>query len=368
MAAEKESLEMTKRLQAEAEKLIAWFQREKKDYPWRRDTDPYHVWISEIMLQQTRTETVAEYYKRFTEAFPDIHSLAAADEESVLKLWEGLGYYSRARNLHRCAKIIAQERQGRFPEEAAELKKLPGIGQYTAGAIASIAFRRPASAVDGNILRILARFNNDERDILLPAVKKEACKSLDSCLKEIKEPGLFNEALMELGERICTPSGRPRCRYCPLQDACLALKEGTQEDLPLRGKNGPRRIEKKTVLMLICRGRAALIKRPEKGLLGGLYAFPMLDGHVILSDLTPWLASYNQPFGKPQPLKEASHIFTHVEWHMNGWRVETQEELPGYIYAGPDEIEGRYAIPTAFKAYREIFLQEFEYGKMDFTQ
>ena len=348
------------RLKASAGELTDWFVREKTDYPWRSDRNPYHVWISEIMLQQTRTTAVIEYYKRFIAIFPSLKSLAEAEEERVLKAWEGLGYYSRARNLHRCAKMIMHERGGRFPEEEAELKKLPGIGEYTAGAIASLAFNRPSPAVDGNILRILARFNQDERNVLLPEVKIMARETLSECLKQLENPGLFNEALMELGERICLPSGKPRCRFCPLKEACLALKAGLREDLPLRGKPGERRIEKKTVLLLTCGGKTALIRRPDKGLLAGLYAFPLLEGHVILNDLNPWLASFDLPYERPKALPEASHVFSHVEWQMRGWHIETREELPGFLYARREEIREKYAIPAAFRTYRDILFKDHE--------
>lgn len=345
---------LTARLLAAAPLLTAWFQENARPLPWREQPTPYSILVSETMLQQTRIEAVMRYYPRFMEAFPTPAALAAAREEEVLKLWEGLGYYSRARNLRKAAQLCMEERGGNLPETAAALKKLPGVGAYTAGAVASLAFGEPAPAVDGNVLRILARLTLDERDVLLPTVKKEAEQLLRGVLEQQEAPGRFNEALMELGEMICLPAGKPRCRQCPLQDLCLALARGCQEDLPLRGAPKPRRVEKKTLLLLRHKGRVALVKRPEKGLLAGLYAFPLLEGHLGPGDILPWLKSYGVAFG---PLKEAGrarHIFTHVEWEMRGWETETQEALPGYEYADREEVEARYALPSAFRVFREM--------------
>ena len=229
--------------------LQAWFAENARALPWRGERDPYRIWVSETMLQQTRIEAVLGYYPRFTEAFPTLAALAEAPEERVLKLWEGLGYYSRARNMHRAARICLEQYGGALQGTAAELKKLPGVGAYTAGAVASLAFGEAAPAVDGNVLRILARFLNDERDVLQPAVKKEAEALLKAVLEQQERPGVFNEALMELGEVICLPNGSPRCSRCPLGGTCGALAVGTEKDLPNRGEARPRRLEKKTVLL-----------------------------------------------------------------------------------------------------------------------
>lgn len=334
--------------------LTAWFAQNARPLPWRQDPAPYSIWVSETLLQQTRIEAVLDYYPRFMEAFPTLKALAAAPEEQVLKLWEGLGYYSRARNLHKAAKLCVEAYGGELPRGAKELKKLPGVGAYTAGAVASLAFGEAAPAVDGNVLRILARLNNDERNVLLPAVKKEAEALLQSVLEKQEDPGRFNEALMELGETLCLPGGRPRCRACPWQEICEALRAGTQEDLPNRGEARPRRREEKTLLLLRHQGKVALIKRPDKGLLAGLYGFPLLEGHLEAGDIIPWLKSYEVPFGALRELGRARHIFTHVEWEMRGWETETAKPLPGYVYADKEEVEAVYALPSAFRYFREL--------------
>ncbi len=333
--------------------LEAWFRENARPLPWRGERDPYRIWVSETMLQQTRIEAAMGYYPRFLEAFPTVEALAEAPEERVLKLWEGLGYYSRARNMHRAAKICCEQYGGALPGTAAELKKLPGVGAYTAGAVASLAFGEAVPAVDGNVLRILARFLNDERDMLQPAVKKEAEALLKAVLEQQERPGVFNEALMELGEVICLPNGSPRCSRCPLGGTCGALAAGTEKDLPNRGEARPRRLEKKTVLLLRCGGRTALEKRPDKGLLAGLYGFPILDGELGRTDLVPWLNSFGVPFRDLRGAGQARHVFTHVEWEMTAWEAETEAELPGFLYADRGEIETRYALPAAFKAFRE---------------
>ena len=339
------------RLRAAAPPLAAWFKENGRALPWRGTKDPYRVLVSETMLQQTRIETVLRYYDRFLERFPSPAALAAAEEEEVLKLWEGLGYYSRARNLKKTAERCVREYGGRLPESAALLKKLPGIGDYTAGAVASIAFGEASPAVDGNVLRILARFLADERDVLLPAVRKEMTALLAQVLETVPEPGLFNEAPMELGELLCVPNGRPLCRSCPWREACLAKARGLEEDLPLRGAPRPRRIEKKTVLLLGCGGKTALEKRPEKGLLAGLYGFPLMDGWLERADIRAFLESYGEGRAAIQPAGGAVHVFTHVEWHKKAWRIETAAPLPGFVYADAAEIRERYALPSAFRYF-----------------
>ena len=341
----------TDALKAAALLLAEWFRLKGRPLPWRGTKDPYRILVSESMLQQTRIETVLRYFDRFIGRFPDLESLAAADEEEVLKLWEGLGYYSRARNLKKAAERCVIEYGAQLPRTATELKKLPGVGDYTAGAVASLAFGEAAPAVDGNVLRILARFFADERDVTEAPVKKEAAALLKEVLSALPDPGLFNEALMELGEICCVPNGRPFCRSCPWREACQALKLGLEEDLPRRGAPKPRRIEKKTVLLLGCGGKTALEKRPEKGLLAGLYGFPLLDGWLERADIRAFLDSYGAGRAPIEEAGEAVHIFTHVEWHMKAFRIETDRPLPGFVYADAEEIKTRWALPSAFKYF-----------------
>lgn len=345
-------------LKQAAPALVDWFRQVGRPLPWRNHPTPYEILVSETMLQQTRIETVLRYYPRFMTHFPNLESLAAAEEQSVLKLWEGLGYYSRARNLKKAAEQCVAEYGGRLPETAAALKKLPGVGDYTAGAVASLAFGEPVPAVDGNVLRVLARFFADERDVLEGAVKKEYRQLLETVLSEIGEPGLLNEALMELGELVCLPGGRPLCSRCPWQESCQAFAAGLERDLPLRGAGKPRRIEKKTVLLLQGGNEPelqelALEKRPAKGLLAGLYGLPMLEGALDMSDIRPYLESYGVHVLSGERGPDARHVFTHLEWDMISWRIQTDRPLPGFLYASREAIRDRYPLPAAFKYFIE---------------
>ena len=316
--------------------LLDWYKVNKRPLPWRSDPTPYRVWVSEIMLQQTRIETARDYFRRFMAAFPDVETLAGAEIDAVMKLWEGLGYYSRARNLHACAKRIVREYGGVFPSDPAELKKLPGIGDYTAGAIASIAFGRPESAVDGNVVRVLSRLENcadpaDEK-------RKVRCRELLRPLYPAGECGDFTSALMELGETVCTP-GAPDCDRCPLCDLCLGRAAGRAGELPVLPAKKPRRIEQRRVLLMICGDKTALRRRPDRGLLAGLWELP--------NDLSDQLPEGGEPCG------ESVHIFSHVEWHMRGYILRCPSELPGYTWVTREERRG-LAMPSAFRYYLGI--------------
>lgn len=357
MQMDKDKISHQDMLKQVAPALVEWFRRAGRPLPWRDHPTPYAILVSETMLQQTRIETVLRYYPRFMAQFPDLESLAAAEEQSVLKLWEGLGYYSRARNLKKAAEQCVAEYGGRLPETAVALKKLPGVGDYTAGAVASLAFGEPAPAVDGNVLRVLARFFADQRDVMEGAVKKEYRQQLEGLLSELSEPGLFNEAMMELGELICLPGGRPLCSRCPWQESCRAFAAGLERDLPVRGGGRPRRIEKKTVLLLRreegATGELALEKRPDKGLLAGLYGLPMLEGALDMSDIRPYLESYGVRVLSGEKGPAARHIFTHLEWDMISWQICTDRPLPEYLYASREDVKGRYPLPAAFKYFVE---------------
>lgn len=347
-----ENLELLARVPAP---LLAWYDQEARVLPWRKNTDPYRVWVSEIMLQQTRVEAVIPYYERFLTAFPDLAALAAAPEEQLLKLWEGLGYYSRARNLQKAAKE-ALSRFGGLPGEVKELSSLPGIGAYTAGAIASIAFSRPVPAVDGNVLRVVARLTDSHDDVLSPAVRREAEKAVAAVIPHDR-PGDFNQAVMDLGATVCLPNGTPRCEVCPLAGFCLGLARSTAAELPVKAKKKERRVEKKTVLVLIDeKGRAALERRPARGLLAGLWQLPLLPGHAAEEELYETLRSWGMEVTSLRPLENAVHVFSHVEWHMTGWLVRVRGEGP-FTWAAPGELEERYALPSAFRAYRPACLE-----------
>ena len=315
--------------------LLDWYEQNKRDLPWRRDVTPYRVWVSEIMLQQTRIEAARGYFERFMRALPTVEDLAAAEEDTVLKLWEGMGYYSRARNLHRCARVIARERGGEFPRTAAELRALPGIGAYTAGAVASLAFNAPEAAVDGNVCRVLARVEACSETVG-ESMRARYRRELTEILPEGKS-GEFNSALMELGETVCTP-GIPDCGRCPVAALCRARAEGDPERYPVLPEKKTRRIEERRVLLMICADRVALRRRPERGLLSGLWELP--------NDTVPEPPEHGEPCG------EAVHRFTHVEWHMRGYILRVAGETEGFRWVTPEERRA-LAIPAAFSFYQK---------------
>lgn len=338
-----------------AKPLLAWYDKGRRILPWREDPSPYHVWISEIMLQQTRVEAVKPYYDRFMRELPDIRSLADVEEEKLLKLWEGLGYYNRARNLKKAAEKIVMEYDGQMPGRYEELVSLPGIGSYTAGAVSSIAFGRAHPAVDGNVLRILARLRLDGRDILDAKVKKAVEADIAGVMPKDR-PGDFNQALMELGAVVCVPNGTAKCDLCPLGGFCLARKEDRVMEFPKKAKKKPRHIEKKTILVIRDEDRVAIRKRDDKGLLAGMYEFPSMEGSQSAGRVIAYLKAMGVSPLKIEELPPSKHIFTHKEWHMTGFYIridelecmEPEEEL---LFVTPDAIEREYPIPSAFAAY-----------------
>ena len=322
-------------MKAAVSPLLEWYRVCKRDLPWRKARTFYSVLVSELMLQQTRVEAVKERYVQFLQRFPAPEALAGASEDEVLKNWEGLGYYSRARNLHKAAKIIAE--QG-FPKDFAGVRALPGVGDYTAGAICSIALGLPQPAVDGNVLRILSRLYADGANIDEPATRARWSELLRAAYPP--ETGDFCEALMELGAIVCVPNGAPLCGACPWAGLCRAHLAGEEERYPVRSGKKARRIVEATVLVLRCGNKYALEKRPAKGLLAGLWQFPFFEGEA-------------PEFGKVLAEKRAKHIFTHVEWRMQGRLVQARAELPQYVWATADEIRRTYAVPSAFKAFMD---------------
>lgn len=338
-----------------ARPLLAWYDSGRRILPWREDPTPYHVWLSEIMLQQTRVEAVKPYYDRFLCRLPDIESLAAVEEEELLKLWEGLGYYNRARNLKKSAMQIVSEYGGKMPEDYEQLMKLTGIGSYTAGAIASIAFGKPVPAVDGNVLRILSRLRTDDRDIMDSKVRKSIEEELRTVIPK-ERPGDFNQALMELGATICIPNGSPKCGQCPWKEICQAKRQETISEYPKKKAKKPRSIEKKTVLLIQYEHRIALSKRPSRGLLAGMYEFPSMEGHQGEKQVIAYLKQLGVMPLRIRKLDSAKHIFTHKEWHMTAYYVRV-DELTGmgeYVFVDPAEIKNKYPVPSAYAAYMNL--------------
>ncbi len=338
-----------------ADSLLAWYDENKRDLPWRREPTPYHVWISEIMLQQTRVETVKEYYKRFLEAFPDIRALALAPEDRYLKLWEGLGYYSRVRNLHKAAEQVMEEHGGELPGTAKELVKLPGIGAYTSSAIASICFGEKTPAIDGNLLRVFARLSLYEENIKTPAAQKAAYAFFQERMPEDR-PGDFNQALMDLGSVICAPGQNPTCESCPLRDGCQGHKKGREKELPVMPAKKSRKVEKKTVFVIHSGELTAVRKRPAKGLLAGLYEFPSARGWLDQDEALEWLKENEIAALRIKDLPEARHIFSHKEWHMKGFEVfidSTEEDSVPFRMVTTSQILDEHAIPSAFASFVE---------------
>jgi len=337
-----------------AEPLVKWYRSNHRKLPWREHVSAYHTWVSEIMLQQTRVEAVKPFYFRFLNALPTVKDLAEAEEDQLLKLWEGLGYYNRVRNMQKAAVQIMTEYGGEFPQDFQKIRELKGIGNYTAGAISSIAFGIPKPAVDGNVLRVVSRILASGDDIMKASVRTR----VENMIEEII-PGDaasdFNQGLIELGALVCVPNGTPKCRECPAEDLCRARREGRQLELPVKTKTKPRKIELRTILIFRDGEKLAIRKRPGKGLLAGLYEFPGAAGHLSIEEV----AGYSKGIGlmpvRIRELPNAKHVFSHIEWHMKGYAVLVDELekscAEDMLFIHPEEIEKQYPIPSAFEAY-----------------
>ena len=345
------------------EPLQEWFQRSARVLPWRENPKAYYVWVSEIMLQQTRVEAVKPYFERFILELPDVEALANCREDRLLKLWEGLGYYNRVRNMKIAASQIMEQYSGVLPKEYEKLIKLKGIGPYTAGAISSIAYGQPNPAVDGNVFRVLSRVTRDDSDIMKPSVRKE----YESVLREVMtnssavKPSVFNQALMELGACVCVPNGEPHCIDCPLRELCLAKREGNPMDYPVKSKTKERRVEKKTILVVKDDERVALHKREKKGLLAGLYEIPGMEGHRSEQEVLEYLKEHGFSPLRIQPLAGSRHIFSHIEWEMIGYLVKVEEiyeQNLDWIFVDKEDAKEKYAIPSAFRAYADWLTKE----------
>jgi A/G-specific adenine glycosylase len=344
--------------------LLAWRKSapDVRDLPWRDEPTPYHVWISEIMLQQTRAAVVRSYYLRFLEALPHVRALAAVDDDALMKLWQGLGYYSRARNLKRAAEVIVEKHAGQLPRDFDALLALPGIGRYTASAIASFAYGQPRPAVDGNFLRVAARITANPIDIAKDASKRALEEALAPSYPSGRDAGLLNEAFMDLGATVCLPNGVPLCHACPAAQLCLAHDRGTEQDYPVKTALKARRKEKHTVLLLTCKGHIAIRKRPARRLLAGLWEYPNVEGKLSKRAVRAHLTAEGFDVRDIAPLPPARHIFSHIEWELTGWAVtvaatnepplmaaeEIESEPPSLLWVRRDKLAELYSIPAAF--------------------
>lgn len=347
-----------RKIQAVIPAFLSWYELHHRMLPWRVNPTPYRIWISEIMLQQTRIEAVIPHYHAFLQRMPNVRALAEISEEELLKFWEGLGYYSRARNLQKAAKQLIADGQEELPHSYDALRKLSGIGEYTAGAIASIAFQEPVPAVDGNVMRVLSRLTGCDEDVLTPKGKRTFTEIAASLLPH-HAPGTFNQAMMELGETVCLPNTVPKCNRCPFSEVCYAHLRQKTDSLPVRKKLKARKIEPRTVFVAVTAEnppRIVLHKRAADGLLGGLYEFPNADGALTEKAANGWLNAQGFATQAVYPLQSAKHIFTHLEWHMDGYFAKVTCDMPpeNYRFVTKEELFAQYAVPSAFRVYLQF--------------
>lgn len=333
--------------------LLEWYSKNKRDLPWRHTSDSYKIWISEVMLQQTRVEAVKEYYERFLSYLPTIRALANVSEDELLKLWEGLGYYSRARNLKKCAEKVVSLGYTSLPSDESLIKSLPGIGPYTASAILSIAYKQCTPAIDGNVLRILSRIYEDDRDMLKKSVQEEYRRLLASFMKE-EYARDFTEGFIELGALVCIPHGMPKCLECPFSKICSSYQHDTMLQFPVKQNKKERKIEEKTVFVFQYQNRYLIQKRSNTGLLASLYEFPNVESKFTLEEVFSYLQEQKYSFLDVVSIGEFRHIFSHVEWHMRAYVVGLKKKIKG-TFVSKEDIEMIYSLPTAFyKIFQKI--------------
>jgi len=335
-----------------ASEILLFFDKHKRDLPWRNNPSPYKTLVSEIMLQQTRVDTVIPYFERFMKALPDISSLAQVDDELLYKLWQGLGYYNRAKNLKKAAIMVMDKFHGVIPNSIEELESLPGIGPYTAGAIGAIAFQIKTVAIDGNVLRVFSRYFGIKEDIRLETTKKEIKTNLEKIYPS-KRINDFTEALMEIGAIVCLPNGKPLCEKCPLSKECFAFNNQLTTEIPFKSKSAERTKELLTVLLVTYKNRVWIRKRPKTGLLSNLWELPNLTGHLSKEEVLYWLSEFGLKKATILQGIDSVHIFTHKEWIMKSYQVEV-EELPTNLkddFVTLEDINTLYSIPTAFLSF-----------------
>lgn len=335
--------------------LITWYEENKRDLPWRHTKNPYYIWISEIMLQQTRVEAVKEYYARFINKLPTLKDLAELDEDELLKLWEGLGYYSRVRNMQATAKILVENGYDNLPSTKNDLLKLPGIGEYTAGAILSIAYDIPTIAIDGNVYRVIGRVYKIEDSISKPKTYKVYYEILEKLLPN-KNASDFTQSFMDLGSLICTPKN-PKCEDCPLNKKCQAYKSNTQELYPVKDKKISKKIEERAVFLYTYKDKVAIRKRENQGLLASLYEFPNTLETKSLIDIENDLLDKNIPYQFVLEIGETKHIFSHKIWYMKGYLVELKKPFEDFLWVTKEELQNKYSLPSAFSYFYDYIMK-----------
>ncbi len=338
-----------------AETVVEWYRAHKRELPWRKEPNAYRVWVSEIMLQQTRVEAVKSYYERFLRELPTVKDLAEAEEDKLLKLWEGLGYYNRARNMQKAARQIMIDCHGVFPDTYEEILSLKGIGNYTAGAISAFAYGLPKPAVDGNVLRVISRLTGSREDIAKQSVRKRVEDMLEPIIPKDAASD-FNQGLIELGAIVCVPNGEPKCGECPLSCFCEARRQGTVSEIPVKSRGKARRIEERTVFLFKDGKKLAIRKRPPKGLLASLYEFPNVQGSMSMEEAVAYSKGIGLMPVRMKALGNAKHIFSHIEWHMTGYEIIVDElertNEKGFLFIRAEEIGEEYPVPSAFEYYK----------------
>jgi len=341
------------------EKLLQWYDSSARNLPWRASTDPYSIWLSEIMLQQTRVDTVIEYYKNWLKIFPTIQDLANASEEQILRQWQGLGYYSRARNFHKAAKLIVEREQGQFPETAELWRTLPGVGEYTAAAIASIAYNQAIPVFDGNVIRVMTRIMGIKEDPTKKVVKDRLLQQSMKWISTVR-PGDYNQAMMELGATICLPNGKPLCTSCPISQCCRISKSVEWRDIPLKKATVRKKVEQRTVFILRNQEKILIQKRADKGLLANLWELPNVEGYLDQREVQAWLLTRNySPTSIVQIDQIFKHVFSHIEWVMKLWLIDVENVLWGEQtdWISTKESKMQYAIPVAFSGLLDFVLK-----------
>lgn len=334
-------------------KILSWYKKSRREMPWREQPTPYRIWISEIMLQQTRVDTVIPYFNNFMARYPTVESLASSEENELMKYWEGLGYYSRIKNIRKTAIELVQNHQAKLPESFEELLKLKGIGEYTAGAIASEAFGEKVPAVDGNVFRVFARLTGFREDIREAKSQEKLKVAVRGVLPE-KEIGDFNQGLIELGALICIPKGSPKCELCPVKEFCGSYRDNLQDEIPFRSKARKRTVQERTVFLIQCGDRFAVRKREEGTLLEGLFEIPNREGFYTPEEAKSVVEEMGFTVKDLHMIRDKKVVFTHIEWILQGYYFHVAEENDAFLFETKENLLKNYALASAFIGYLDL--------------